>query len=513
MGTLNGWDVVDANNDDAPPDGWPENTMNYSDVNDTGRAVQGTLKRYFADINGSLVGGGVADAYTVTLNETGYTAYFTGMIFKCSIPAVNLTTTPTINVNAIGAVTIVNNAGGAINIAALSAGGVYEFIYDGTDMRVAGGLSGVGGADTEMQYNNGNEPGGTSEFTYNDSLGTFSFVNNTITNASMVTMVANALTTAFAFNIDIGDDGNLTGGGGLRVLGPNAGGDLASGLITVNTQNNTPSVRANSSSVDGQALAIYSNAASRTEPLVFIENDQATGNGGIMVIQQDQGGIGIDLDINNITTTNPGIRVDHGSQLAPAASIDINSDFLMRERSDHAVTPAAGFSLMWVRDGDPTELVHTDDTGVDHILTGELIIKSADESKTNDDTPAADSELNVSLDANSFYEVHIEMLFTSTSSSPDFQITFDEPDGFWNAMIFIQPGAGGTLEEFGRNDGFNGVLGGTINANEVSRLTVQAFLRTGGSGGTFGVEWAQLSSQGVATTVQQDSYLRAVKIQ
>ena len=109
MSTLDDWDIVDANNNATPPDGWPEGTMDYSDVNDTGRAVQGTLKRFFADINGSLVAGGVADAYTVTLNESGYIAYFTGMYFACRINATN-TGASTMNVNGISVQNIVDRA-------------------------------------------------------------------------------------------------------------------------------------------------------------------------------------------------------------------------------------------------------------------------------------------------------------------------------------------------------------------------------------------------------------------
>lgn len=139
MATLNAWDVTDANNNAAPPDGWPENTMQYSEVNNTGRAVQGTMKRYYADVNGSLQAGGVADAYTLTLNETGYTAYFQGMFFACEINATN-TGASTIDVNGIGAQNIIARNGAALVASTLEAGGIYEFRYDGTDFQLMGTL-------------------------------------------------------------------------------------------------------------------------------------------------------------------------------------------------------------------------------------------------------------------------------------------------------------------------------------------------------------------------------------
>ncbi len=176
MGTLNSWEIVDANNNAAPPDGWPENTMNYSDVNNTGRAVQGTMKRFFADINGSLDAGGAADAYTLTLNETGYTAYFDGMMFACSIPATNLTATPTIDVNGIGAQTITDLNGNAISAGELAAGSIHEFRYDGTNFRIIG-TGGVAGLDTQFQFNNAGIFGGASGFTYDTGTDEATVVN------------------------------------------------------------------------------------------------------------------------------------------------------------------------------------------------------------------------------------------------------------------------------------------------------------------------------------------------
>ena len=157
MAALNDWDIVDANNNATPPDGWPENTMQYSEVNNTGRAVQGTLKRYFADVNGSLVAGGVADAYTVSLNETGYTSYFTGMYFACQINSDNTGAT-TMDVNGIGAQNVVNRDGSALNAGALQSGGIYQFVYDGTNFQVVGSIAGASVSVDDATFSNSNDP-------------------------------------------------------------------------------------------------------------------------------------------------------------------------------------------------------------------------------------------------------------------------------------------------------------------------------------------------------------------
>lgn len=156
MGTLDDWTTVDANNNAAPPDGWPENTMQYSDVNNTGRAVQGTLRRFWGDVNGALQAAGVADAYTVTLNETGYTAYFQGMYFAAEIPAQN-TGASTIDVNGIGVQSITDRGGNPLTGGELRAGGIYEFRYDGTNFQLMGSI--VGAVQTNQAVlTNANDP-------------------------------------------------------------------------------------------------------------------------------------------------------------------------------------------------------------------------------------------------------------------------------------------------------------------------------------------------------------------
>ena len=141
MAALNDWNITDANNNAAPPDGWPENTMQYSEVNNTGRAVQGTMRRFWGDVNGSLQAAGAVNAYTVSLNESGYTSYFAGMYFACEIPITN-TGAVTIDVNGIGAQNVVARDGSALPAGILDAGGIYEFRYDGTNFQLMGTIGG-----------------------------------------------------------------------------------------------------------------------------------------------------------------------------------------------------------------------------------------------------------------------------------------------------------------------------------------------------------------------------------
>jgi hypothetical protein len=140
MAELNSWDTTAANNNDTPPDGWPESTMQYSEVNDTAREGMAVVARYFQDINGTLQFAGPADAYTLTLNA-GYAAYFQGMYFAAEINTLN-TGASTVDVNGLGVKSIVDVSGSALGAGDLQAGGIYEFRYDGTNFQIMGESAG-----------------------------------------------------------------------------------------------------------------------------------------------------------------------------------------------------------------------------------------------------------------------------------------------------------------------------------------------------------------------------------
>ena len=124
---LNDWNVAASSNNAAPPHGWPENTMQYSEVNDTAREGMAVIARFVKDTNGSLAAAGLVNAYTVSLNAS-YAAYFAGMTFTSTIPITN-TGASTMNVNALGTRNIFNSAGAAIGAGFLIAGNVYRFVY------------------------------------------------------------------------------------------------------------------------------------------------------------------------------------------------------------------------------------------------------------------------------------------------------------------------------------------------------------------------------------------------
>jgi hypothetical protein len=93
------------------------------------------------------------DTYTVNIPVTGLysgsATYASGDQFTIIFTNANTGTTPTININSEGVVTIVDNKGDAV--AAGDVEGILKLAYDGTNFRIVGGTgSGTGGTVTDV---------------------------------------------------------------------------------------------------------------------------------------------------------------------------------------------------------------------------------------------------------------------------------------------------------------------------------------------------------------------------
>lgn len=65
MAEISDLQVLDANNTARFPDG-----MNFYDVNDSARALEGILARWFRDLSGYTITGGASNAYTITSSRS-----------------------------------------------------------------------------------------------------------------------------------------------------------------------------------------------------------------------------------------------------------------------------------------------------------------------------------------------------------------------------------------------------------------------------------------------------------
>lgn len=94
---------TDNSNNNAPPGGWPAG-MNGSQVEPTGRAMMGALKRLYGKVNPTYTTGGTTTAYTLT-STTAETAYYNGQ-FYAFVTNATCGATPSLNIDGLGAVNL-----------------------------------------------------------------------------------------------------------------------------------------------------------------------------------------------------------------------------------------------------------------------------------------------------------------------------------------------------------------------------------------------------------------------
>jgi hypothetical protein len=125
------WSTTAADNNAAPPNGWPEG-MAPSAVNNTARQMMADLVREF-QVNAVKVLASVAGTNTITGTMTpDLTSYGTGMLVFFT-PANNCTGATTINIDSLGAKSIVRGDGTALESGDLQASTTHAILYDGTN--------------------------------------------------------------------------------------------------------------------------------------------------------------------------------------------------------------------------------------------------------------------------------------------------------------------------------------------------------------------------------------------
>lgn len=128
MAEINDLNVTDANNTARFPEG-----MILSTVNDSGRALEGMLARWFSDSSGILITTGSGNAYTITATRS-FAAYVAGMRFGVKFH-IACNATPTFRVGALATKTLVRQTGSAIVAGDIATGTMADVVYDSANDR------------------------------------------------------------------------------------------------------------------------------------------------------------------------------------------------------------------------------------------------------------------------------------------------------------------------------------------------------------------------------------------
>ena len=105
---------------------WPEN-MQFSAVNNAGRADEGLMARWYKDLDGSVTASGVSNAFTATSNRT-IAALFNNLQM-CITANHTISGAATLNLNGLGAKSIKRFNGDALASADITSGQPFTVIY------------------------------------------------------------------------------------------------------------------------------------------------------------------------------------------------------------------------------------------------------------------------------------------------------------------------------------------------------------------------------------------------
>lgn len=142
MAEINDLNITDASNTARFPENMPP-----SDVNNSARALEGILARFYKDLNGSVASTGSANTYVLAANQT-LSAYYDGLILTFDANFAN-TGAAKLNVDSLGEVTIKKLNDQDLASGDIEVGMKVTVIYDGTNFQmmnpVANALDSAGG--------------------------------------------------------------------------------------------------------------------------------------------------------------------------------------------------------------------------------------------------------------------------------------------------------------------------------------------------------------------------------
>lgn len=282
---------------------------------------------------------------------------------------------------------------------------------------------------------------------------------------------------------------------------------------------------------NGRVAVFSTNVASRTVPVVEIINDNATGSGIGLKIQQDQAGDGMEIDATNAgaraaefvsavaSRTVPLVEIRTISPTGTGAALDINQI---------QSGPALNFSNKpWI--GVLNTVVSKfrsggivcqgeDGTGDFYGLVPEFRFNSASESRTSTTTLSDTNDLSVELASSGYYEFEICLVFGCAISGVDAKWNINTTGMSTNMYGVGQQTNGATVGAlFIYNESGAGLLDSGDNVQDIvgtdnAMVKISGYCLSFSPGGTLTVQFAQNVSNASPVDLEIGSYIKFNRI-
>ena len=140
MSEIREWSVTAAQNNETPPDGFPEN-MAYSAVNNAAREVMAAIARNYKNNTGELLTTGTSDALVLSPHGP-YSTSSDGDRFSMQLH-VDVNAAATLQVGTSSAVAIHDRSGEAIAASVLASGDIIDVVYRSSAWRAITATNGI----------------------------------------------------------------------------------------------------------------------------------------------------------------------------------------------------------------------------------------------------------------------------------------------------------------------------------------------------------------------------------
>lgn len=173
---------------------------------------------------------------------------------------------------------------------------------------------------------------------------------------------------------------------------------------------------------------------------------------------------------------------------------------------------------VWSKALSPTDIenLYNDSQGLPYaeesITTVLATRKNADETVVSSASLQNDDELELTLASSTEYVVDVQLVASTTSRDPGMKVAFAIPTG--SEMLMAYVAQAGTDVIGGDVLALHGTAGSEIRLSResVNVVRLTGTVKTGASGGTFSLQWAQYTSTTAPVTVGKGSYIRAQAI-
>lgn len=265
--------------------------------------------------------------------------------------------------------------------------------------------------------------------------------------------------------------------------------DLGGGLVRIGT--GSPTIRLIESDASNNNQVWDINADGEDLKFRLVSSDLASATDFIVVNRTNNTADAIQLIANVITMT--GYLAIPSSIAAPGA-----------------ITARA---VIYVDSADGQMKVRMPDGSIKYMSPWTMVLKTADETRTNTTTLADDSSLKMSMAANTKYVFRTQIFFNA-AATPDLKWRHSGPASPTSISITRrQIIAGGTsIGTIAEDTAYSALDIAVAASGGVGIIWIEGVIANGANAGDFVFRWAQNTSDAAATTILAGSWLEYMKV-